>query len=278
MNSGDDLLRPQELASFQVSALSQSTWQALLPSAGSSTHLPYRCSSIKSLLNQTPSIPETTQVIEGVEKDSIFLEGYATWTVSPPNKRLNHNCDLPSIKKTSPRKVYIGESCPAVCNLSNVYLSGWPGLQQLTNSAGNYLAMFVLGWSYILSVRLIELRRRTTEDRVVYTDDMAQWNPAHDANSGDYFELDIGGDSVAEVRWWAAILAGGRGWQATLTRGSEAYFPPWECHLNSDAFRSCFLLFPRLNPRLRQLHESIFITSPDVTMLSINLFVRWLLP
>jgi hypothetical protein len=96
--------------------------------------------------------------------------------------------------------------------------------------------VFVLGWSYILSAKLIELRGRTSEDKVVYTDDMAQWNIGHE-NTGEYIELDTGCESVAEARWWAAILAGGRGWQATLTRGSEAYFPPWECHLNSNSFR-----------------------------------------
>ncbi|CDM32125.1 unnamed protein product [Penicillium roqueforti FM164] len=51
---------------------------------------------------------------------------------------------------------------------------------------------------------------------------MAPWKSGHDSNASDYFELDIGGDSVAEMRWWAAILAGGRGWQATLLRGTEA--------------------------------------------------------
>ncbi|KAI2707715.1 hypothetical protein CBS147332_6773 [Penicillium roqueforti] len=68
---------------------------------------------------------------------------------------------------------------------------------------------------------------------------MAPWKSGHDSNASDYFELDIGGDSVAEVRWWAAILAGGRGWQATLLRGNEAYFPPWEYHLNGNDFRIC---------------------------------------
>lgn len=236
--SDNDLLRPQESASLQVLALSQLTWHALLSSARPSAHLPHRCSNIKSLLNQTPSIPESAQVVESNGKNSVFLEGYATWMTSN-NRTLNHNCELPRIKKTLSRKVYIGESDPGVCNLSNPYFSKWPGLQPLTNPAGNYLAVFVLGWSYVFSARLIELRRRTTDDRVIYTDDIAQLNLGHKTSTGDYFDLDIGSDRVAEVRWWAAILAGGRGWQAELTRGSETYFPPWECHLDSSFFRIC---------------------------------------
>jgi len=239
MSHASDPLRPQEFASFQVSTFSQSTWRTLLRSSRSLTHLPYHCSNIKSLLNQTPSIPESAQVMETIGNDSVFLEGHATWTVSSTNKKLNHNCELPPTKKTLSRKVYIAESRLGVCNLSSDYFSEWPGFQPLTNPVGNYLAVFVLGWSYVLSSRLIELRRKTTEDRIVYTDNMAQWDSSLDTNTGDYFQLDIGCDRVAEVRWWAAVLAGGRGWEATLTRESRAYFPPWECHLSSSAFRVC---------------------------------------
>lgn len=157
--------------------------------------------------------------------------------VSSNKRALNHDCDLPPIKKTLARKVYIGESHPGICSLSNDYFYGWPGLQPLPGPAGNCIAVFVLGWSYILSARLIELRRKTTEDKVVYTDDIAHWNPGLENDKDGCFELDIGCDNIAEVRWWAAILVGGRGWQATLSRGDETYFAPWEYHLDSSPFK-----------------------------------------
>lgn len=238
-NSDDDPLRPRHFLSFQVSTRSRSTWHALLSSARSLTHLPYCCSNIKSLLNQTPSIPASAEVIENIGGASLSLEGCSTWTVSSNDKALNHTCELPPINKTLSRKVYIGESRPGTCNLSDDYFSEWPGFQPLPKPSSNYLSVFVLGWSYVLSARLIELRRTTTKDKVVYTDDIAQWNPGHDNHTGEHFELDIGCDEIAEVRWWAAILAGGRGWQATLARGGEIYFSPWECHLNSSPFRIC---------------------------------------
>jgi hypothetical protein len=93
----------------------------------------------------------------------------------------------------------------------------------------------VLGWSYIFSARLIETRRRTVEDQVVYTDNLAQ--SSHNINTGEYFDLDIGCDSVSAVRWWAAVLVGGRGWQATLSREDGTYFSPWEFHLSDSHFR-----------------------------------------
>lgn len=95
----------------------------------------------------------------------------------------------------------------------------------------------MLGWSYVLSARLIELRRKTDEDKVCFTEYLAQTHLSHDENGGDeYFNLDIQSGSTAEVRWWAAILAGGSGWHATLARGNETYFSPWECHLGGNTF------------------------------------------
>lgn len=90
----------------------------------------------------------------------------------------------------------------------------------------------MLGWSYIFFARLIETRRRTAEDKVVYTDVSAQLS--HNINTAERFDLDIGCDSIHAVRWWAAILAGGRGWQATLSRESGTYFAPWEFHLSDS--------------------------------------------
>lgn len=213
----DDPLRPTELSSHQVSTFSRSTWRALLSSARSLTHLPHCCSDIKSLLNQTPSLPGSHEVIETIGRDSVFLKGYSTWTVSPINNTSNPICELPPTKQTLPRKVYVGESCPGTCSLANDYLSDWPGLQPLLRPAGNYLAVFVLGWSYVFSAQLIELCGRTAKDKVIYTNEVAPWNPGHHVNTDDeYFDLDIGCESMSAVRWWAAILAGGCGWQATF--------------------------------------------------------------
>ncbi|KAK4103456.1 hypothetical protein N658DRAFT_505152 [Parathielavia hyrcaniae] len=60
--------------------------------------------------------------------------------------------------------------------------------------------------------------------------------------------IDIGDASVTETRWWAAVLAPGRGWHAGLTMGKESTFwSPWSFRLKggpqlivrSRKFRSC---------------------------------------
>ncbi|KAJ5932552.1 hypothetical protein N7516_007041 [Penicillium verrucosum] len=84
---------------------------------------------------------------------------------------------------------------------------------------------------------MIELRRRTAGDKLVYTNNHAQWDRREGDQAGDCFDLDIGSNDIAAVQWWAAILAEGRGWEATLTRDGKEYYPPWECHLDSSTFR-----------------------------------------
>ncbi|KAJ5112940.1 hypothetical protein N7456_001474 [Penicillium angulare] len=241
-NSDDDILRPNTFASSRVSISSLSTWRALLSSGHSMTHLPTGCSNIKSLLNHTPSIPGPDQAIEVIGNSSVFLEGYSSWSISTANTRLNPDCELPPSKQAPPREVLIGESRPGACTLSREYISEWPGLQPSPSSAGNYLAVFVLGWSYIFSARLVEVRRGTAQDGISYTENMAHMtHDIHKTTTEEYFDLDIGCDSLSAVRWWAAILAGGRGWQATISRHNETtHFSPWESHLETSYFRICY--------------------------------------
>ncbi len=39
--------------------------------------------------------------------------------------------------------------------------------------------------------------------------------------------LDIRDAGPEEARWWAAVLAPGQGWQATMASGQDTFFAPW---------------------------------------------------
>lgn len=99
---------------------------------------------------------------------------------------------------------------------------------------GNYVCALVLGWSYILSARLVELRKNAEDDCITYTEAKATWC-CHEANIPDEnFSIPIGNVDANVCRWRAAILAGGCGWQATLNRSGRPFYPPWSCHLNHN--------------------------------------------
>lgn len=267
--SNHDLLRPDIHRATDVVSHSKSTWNALLSSAQSATALPHPCSNIKALLNKTPSIPEPVDAADCFGTNSLYIEGYATWSVSPVDR--SSACGLPPRKKTGSRTVYIGGCRPSTCDLSAEYVSEWNAFYPLLNPVSNYLGIFVLGWSYILSARLIEIRRSTMKDMVIYTDSKAQWD-CHIQSQTDgplpdnSYIIDIGTHDLAEVRWWAAILAEGRGWQATLVRDGKEYYPLWECHLNSSQFRlhHCAKLPPSIStlklepPSSTQAQEYLF--------------------
>lgn len=234
-NRINDTIRPTALQSFRVSARSQATWNALLSSAKARIHLPQPCLNVQGLLSGTPSIPQSHHVTEFSGSDSLFLEGFSTWALFRDEKPLIHACDLEPTKSSLPRKVCIGNGSPRACNFSDDFCPDWPGFQSESGS-GNYLSLLVLGWSYVFSARLIELRRQTTGDKVSYTGNMAQLAPASSNREMGALGLEICTSDFEEVRWWASILANGSGWQATLFRNNQTYFSPWEIHLNEGTF------------------------------------------
>ena len=98
--------------------------------------------------------------------------------------------------------------------------SEWEGDDQ-----PNLLAVFVLAWSYILSARLVELQG-SDKSIVTYTENAA---PIYRGNkTPSSISVDIGGVDSRTVRWFAAILAPGVGFQIALD-GEQAHsrYGPW---------------------------------------------------
>ncbi|KIH94031.1 hypothetical protein SPBR_05697 [Sporothrix brasiliensis 5110] len=92
--------------------------------------------------------------------------------------------------------------------------------------------ILTLGWAYILSVRLLEIQRRT----VVYTPEALQPQSADNAarlRQQGRLVLNLTGDSVSPqlVRWLCALLSPQPGWRA---RGARMV-PPWASLWTGDA-------------------------------------------
>ncbi|KAK3296949.1 uncharacterized protein B0H64DRAFT_416195 [Chaetomium fimeti] len=102
-----------------------------------------------------------------------------------------------------------------------------------TRGDENYLGILILAWAYVLSARWAEIMSEATS--LVYTSSKAedstpgvQTTPLPDHLS---LEVDISDASPDEARWWAAVLAPGQGWEATMLLGQDTFFAPWSIRL-----------------------------------------------
>jgi hypothetical protein len=232
-----DALRPSKRESSKMLARSRRTWGALHLTAHSAAHYPSSCSNIGNLLHQMPSIPDQI-LFENVEGDNLSLEGHSQWRIDS-----SVDCDLTNKSKHShPYKVHTGLAFPNFCSVTEES-SGWLGFEQAKICAPrtNYVCALTLGWSYVLSARLIELQKITVHDKVCYTNEKASSRCHNAALFDDGFMFPVGSADADERRWWAAILARGRGWRANLRRSGKEYNPPWACHLDPETnFNFCF--------------------------------------
>jgi hypothetical protein len=66
-----------------------------------------------------------------------------------------------------------------------------------------------------------------------YSDLQAAWLNNDEDILANAIEVDIGEICERAARWWAAILAPGEGWHATLELGDKLYRSPWSAHIAS---------------------------------------------
>ena len=106
----------------------------------------------------------------------------------------------------------------------------------------------VLAWAYLLSARWTELIPGNCSIR--YT--LGQAPADHTKSPGEPKDdrpavvVDIGDASPQEIRWWTAVLAPGRGWEATLVGGKQTFWSPWSIRVESGPR----LIVPRGNDAL----------------------------
>lgn len=126
-NRHSDILRPTFSQSVRISTYSRASWSGLVISAHFASSLPSSCSEIRTLLNNTPSIPPASEVSDAVEGNLLFLKGHSKWSVSDESSY--DECDLKATKDAYPRSAYIGVPRTSLCQLSDGYMSEWPGFE-----------------------------------------------------------------------------------------------------------------------------------------------------
>ncbi|KAM4065106.1 hypothetical protein HRG_004556 [Hirsutella rhossiliensis] len=135
---------------------------------------------------------------------------------------------MPSFEQRFQMNPSIGKSTKVlITNDPNVGFPKWFG------NRGNHLAVLMLGWAYALSARWTVIIPRAAP--IEYTGIQARWAGDQSHASEDtttiVVELRVVNDDAA--RWWAAVLAPGAGWKASIPHERYQLLSPWTVTLES---------------------------------------------
>lgn len=159
-----------------------------------------------------------------METDSgqvIVLEGFSTWVARGPSGEVQG-------KKTVIGLVWIGSQEIVPCEFDGDAFSHWPGTKI---KSPNYIGILALGWSYILSARLVEIFGACST--MSYTDMKVMMN-RDCKKDASYTIVDIGEVTEKEHLWWSAILASSQGWKAIIRHENREYLAPWSISVDSS--------------------------------------------
>jgi len=94
-----------------------------------------------------------------------------------------------------------------------------------TSNEPNYLGLLTLACAYVLSAYWSAAQQGT----IRYTDHKATCNSSipGSLHLGSSLRLDASSLGPNELRWWQAVLAPGRGWDAAIHRQGQMWRSPW---------------------------------------------------
>ncbi|PLB38546.1 uncharacterized protein BDW47DRAFT_125379 [Aspergillus candidus] len=153
-------------------------------------------------------------------------------------------CGVGEAVKVTRAALLMGVRVPISCNWTGTSFGQEAMADDGSRGRPNYVGVVSLAWSYILSVRLLELQRHERAE-AVYTTSTANWYSLHHVcGPKSASTIDIGNVDAHAARWWAAILAPGQGWKAIVPqRENDVYFAPWSLSLEVDSCPSIGVFF-----------------------------------
>ncbi|KAI4138338.1 MAG: hypothetical protein LQ341_004716 [Variospora aurantia] len=158
---------------------------------------------------------------ESSATSTLFLEAHSIFGFTS-----NEGCTVGDNIKTIPALLQLGIQSPTPVHWNGTSFRQWVGIEG-ENTKRNYISILALGWSYILSVRLLEMQGQGGAE-IAYTQSIAT---GYKRKAGDKIAgitVDIGDVDKDAARWWAAILAPGQGWKAIISRNDDVvYLSPW---------------------------------------------------
>ena len=206
-------------------------WGGYLSGANSMNDIPSALISPGNLLCRTPKFPGGGCKTRSTTSQ-LLIQGQATWM----NYR-QPGCDLEE-KRLMTQETFIGVSTPTVCTSKSLPLL--PG--ESVTQPRNYIAVLCMAWSYILAKFQIEKQPGS----ISYSNALALLYDDSESLSaiqrGDCL-VDIGKAGAAELRWWRAVLASGKGWDARPLTGS--HISPWS--IRYDGLNKFFIVADQLD-------------------------------
>lgn len=178
----------------------------------------------RNMLGRVPPLPDRVQY--GLLKPSLLS---TKWRVTG-----SKDCDVIGMPlHMPPVPLRLQTSSPTTVFLSGNSFRNW--IEWEGDDQPNLLAVLILAWSYILSARLVELQG--SDVSILRFTETAAPVSRGDENLSS-ISVDIGGVDSRTVRWFAAILAPGVGFQIALDR-EQAYsrYGPWAYSLAMHASR-----------------------------------------
>lgn len=181
-----------------------------------------------NMLGRVPTVPNepgSRRILtldESSATSTLFLEAHSILGFAS-----NEGCTVGDNIKTIPALLQLGIQSPTPVDWNGTSFRQWVGIEG-ENTTRNYISILALGWSYILSVRLLEMQGQGGAE-IAYTQSIAT---GYKREVGDRIAagitVDIGDVDEDAARWWAAILAPGQGWKAIVSRNDDVvYLSPW---------------------------------------------------
>lgn len=152
---------------------------------------------------------------------SLCCEASSIWTLSG-----DQDCGKLKKQKSHPTLIQVGTAAATTFSFTEGAFSSLSSDTSEEHSNGpNYLGILALGWCYVLSAQLVEMRGG--DSSMQYTSFQTGYSNESLPNVSQVHIVDIGEVEENVARWWSALLAL-NGWKATVKQTPQGDFlAPW---------------------------------------------------
>ncbi|OJJ74447.1 hypothetical protein ASPBRDRAFT_27476 [Aspergillus brasiliensis CBS 101740] len=122
--------------------------------------------------------------------------------------------------------VQVGTAAATSFSFTESVFSSWNRKGEQGAFVPNYLGLLAIGWCYVLSAQLVEMRGEGSS--MQYTDFQTGYSNESLSDSSQVYVINVEEVDESVARWWSAILAHNEGWKARVEQTSQGNFlAPW---------------------------------------------------